>query len=136
MNYLLLVLISMSAFGVYFFLVKLLSEHIYAPVIALISNGVALVVVYLYLRFTRSEILPKRRKHVVYSLAVSAPLAIGVLALYLSLDQGPVSVVMPIVGINSMVAAVLGIAILKERITVQKGLGMVLAVAAIVLLNI
>ncbi len=136
MGYLLLAFLSMSSFGAYYFLVKILSIHITSPVIALISNAVALLVIYSYLYFTKVPILPDRKKYIIYSLIISVPMAISVLTLYLAIDRGPVSIVMPIIGINSMVAVLLGISILRERVTVRKGLGILLAVAAIVLLNL
>ncbi|MFC1914598.1 EamA family transporter [Chloroflexota bacterium] len=136
MGYLLLVSLSTASFGVYFFLVKILSIHIDSTVIALISNVVALLVIYTYSYFTKVPLLPKRKIYIVYSLIVSVPVSIGVLAFYLSIARGPVSIVMPIIGINSMVAVLLGTFILRERVTVRKGLGILLAVAAIVLLNL
>lgn len=136
MGYLLLTFISMSSFGVYYFLVKILSIHIPSPVIALISNAVALLVIYSYIYFTKVPILPKRKIYIVYSLIISVPISIGLIILYLAIERGPVSIVMPIIGINSMVAVLLGISILRERVTIRKGLGVLLAVAAIVLLSL
>ena len=136
MGYLLLAFLSMSSFGVYFFLVKILSIHIASPVIALIGNTVALLVIYSYLYFTKVPILPKRKIYIVYSLIISVPMTIVCLTLYLAIARGPVSIVMPIIGINSMVAVLLGISILREKVTVRKGLGVLLAVVAIVLLNL
>jgi transporter family protein len=136
MGYLLLAFLSMSSFGAYYFFVKILSIHIASPVIALISNAVALLVIYSYLYFTKVPILPKRKIYIVYSLIISVPVSIGLITLYLAIARGPVSIVMPIIGINSMVAVLLGISILRERVTVRKGLGILLAVAAIVLLNL
>jgi transporter family protein len=126
----------MSSFGVYYFLVKILSTHIESPVIALISNAVALLVIYSYIYFTKIPILPKRKIYIVYSLIISVPISIGLIILYLAIERGPVSIVMPIIGINSMVAVLLGISILRERVTIRKGLGILLAVAAIVLLSL
>ncbi len=136
MGYLFLTFLSMSSFGVYYFLVKILSIHIPSPVIALISNAVALLVIYSYIYFTKVPILPKHKIYIVYSLIISIPISIGLIILYLAIERGPVSIVMPIIGINSMVAVLLGISILRERVTIRKGLGVLLAVAAIVLLSL
>ena len=136
MGYLILAFLSMSSFGVYFYLVKILSVHIPSPVIALISNVVALLVIFSYLYSTKTPILPKRKKYIVYSLIISVPLAFHALTLYLAIDRGPVSVVMPIIGINSMIAVLLGISILREKVTVRKGLGILLAMSAIILLTL
>ncbi|MFC1918280.1 EamA family transporter [Chloroflexota bacterium] len=136
MGYVFLAVLSMLSFGVYYFLVKFLSLHVPSSVIALIGNTVAFLVIYLYLYSTKTPVLPKRRIHIVYSLVISVPVVIGVLALYMAIARGPVSIVMPIIGINSMVTVILGISILRERVTVRKGFGVLLAVAAIVLLNL
>ena len=136
MGYLVLAFLSMLSFGVYYLLVKILSMHIASPVIALISNAVALLVIYSYLYCTKVPILPKRRIYIVHTLIISVPASIVAITLYLAIARGPVSIVMPIIGINSMVAALLGISILREKVTVRKGLGILLAVAAIVLLNL
>jgi transporter family protein len=136
MGYLFLTFLSMSSFGVYYFLVKTLSMHVSSPVIALISNAVALLVIYSYIFFTKVPILPKRKKYIFYSLIISVPIAIGILILYLAIERGPVSIVMPIIGINSMVAVLLGISFLREKVTIRKGLGVFLAIAAIILLSL
>ncbi len=136
MSYLFLAFLSMSFIGVYYFLVKILSEHIPSTVIALIGNAVALLVILSYIYFTKAPILPHRKKYIVYSLIVSVPIAISCLAIYLAIDSGPVSIVMPIIGINSMVAVLLSISILREKVTVRKGLGVLLALSAIILLSI
>ena len=62
-------------------------------------------------------------------------MTIASLTLYMALARGSVSVVMPIYGLNAMVSAVLGILILHEPVTMERVLGLVLAVAAIVLLS-
>jgi len=136
MGYLLLTFLSTLSFGIYFFFVKILSIHIPSPIIALISNAVALLVIFSYLFFTKVPILPDRKKYIIYSLIISVPMAISVLTLYLAIDRGPVSIVMPILGINSMIAVLLGISILREKVTVRKGLGVLLAVSAIILLTL
>jgi transporter family protein len=64
------------------------------------------------------------------------PVAVGLIILYLAIERGPVSVVIPLIGLNSMVAVLLGIAILREKITLRKGLGVLLAVFAVVLLSV
>ena len=62
-------------------------------------------------------------------------MAIAILTLYLAIAKGPVSVVMPIYGLNAMVTALLGILVLHEPVTIPKVAGLVLAVVAIVLLS-
>jgi transporter family protein len=62
-------------------------------------------------------------------------MTVAVLTLYMAIAKGPVSVVMPIYGLNAMITALLGILVLHEPVSVPKVLGLVLAVVAIVLLS-
>ncbi len=56
-------------------------------------------------------------------------------AFYLALSKGPASVVMPFTGMYILIPAVLGIIVLKEPMTVMKGLGLVSAVMAVFFLS-
>ncbi len=73
--------------------------------------------------------------YLVYTFLIVVFLAIGVLTLYIAIQRGPVSVVMPIYGLNAMITAVLGILFLHEAVSAEKVLGLALAMAAIVLLR-
>jgi len=125
----------MVSLGVYYFLVKLISTHVASPVILLIGTIIVFLVIYLYLYFTKTPILPKRKIYIVHSLLISIPLVIALLAFYLAIARGPVSIVMPVYGLNAMVTALLGILALREKVSVIRGLGLVLAIAAIALLS-
>jgi len=125
----------MVSLGVYYFLVKLLSVHISSLVIILIGSIAIVPVIYTYLFFTHTSVLPKRKIYTVYSFIISIPLAIGLIAYYLAIDRGPVSVVTPIIGLNAVITALLGIFVLREKVSVMRVLGLILAVAAIVLLS-
>jgi transporter family protein len=56
-------------------------------------------------------------------------------AFYLALHKGPASVVMPFTGMYILIPAVLGIIVLKEPMTVMKGLGLASAVLAVFFLS-
>ena len=136
MSYLILAFLSMLSFGVYYYLVKVLSLHIPSLVIAFISNAVVLIFIFSYLYLSKLPILPKRRIYIVYSLLISIPVAVGILTLYIAISRGPVSIVMPTIGVNSMIAVLLGIFILREKLTLSKALGVLLALVSVVLLNL
>ncbi|MFC1956201.1 EamA family transporter [Chloroflexota bacterium] len=135
MSYIPLVLISMVSLGVYYFLVKLLSVHVSSLMFIFIGNMILVPVIYTYLFFTQTSILPKRKIDTVYSLIIAIPMVIALLAYYSAIARGPVSVVAPIYGLSTMVAALLGIFILREKVSVTRVFGLVLAVTAIVLLS-
>ena len=135
MNYLLLTLVTMVLLGVHYFLVKVISPHISGPVIALAGGVSFFPIILAYLYFTRTPLMPEQKIYLWYAILIGVPMAIGVLTLYIAIGKGPVSVVMPVYGLNAMVTALLGILILHEPITIKKGFGIVLAVIAIVLLS-
>ena len=135
MNYMPLALITMVGLGIHYFLAKLISPHISSPVIALLGGAIFFPLVFAYIYFTKTPIMPEQKVYVGYAILIGIPMAIAILTLYLAIAKGPVSVVMPIYGLNAMVTALLGIVILHEPVTIPKVAGLVLAVVAIVLLS-
>ncbi len=135
MSYLPLALIAMVGLGIHYFLAKLISPHISSPAIALLGAVVYFPIVLGYVYFTKTPIMPEQKIYVLYAILISIPMVVAVLTLYLAIAKGPVSVVMPIYGLNAMVTALLGIIVLHEPVTVPKVVGLVLAVAAIALLS-
>ena len=135
MNYLPLAFITMVFLGVHYFLVKLLSRHVSGVVIAFWGSSVVALVLVAYIYFTGTPVIPGQKIYLVYALLISIPLAVAILTLYMAIDRGPISVVMPIYGLNAMLTALLGIVILRESVTVAKVIGLVLAMTAVVLLS-
>ena len=135
MGYLPLALITMVGLGVHYFLAKLISPQINGPAIALLGAVIYFPIVFGYIYFTKTPIMPEQKEYFWYAILIAIPMAIAILTLYMAIAKGPVSVVMPIYGLNAMVTAVLGILVLHEPVTVPKIAGLVLAVAAIVLLS-
>jgi len=126
----------MVSLGVFYFFVKLISAHITTMVIPFIGNIVIVLVMFTYLRYVKTPIIPKRKIHLVYPLLVAIPLVVALLALYTAIDRGPMSVVMPVYGLSILVTSILGIFFLREKVSRQRVLGLTFAVAAIVLLSL
>lgn len=135
-SYLLLTIVSMVSLGIFYFLVKLISAHIATIVVPFIGNFVIVLVMFTYLRRTKTPIVPKRKIYLLYSFLVAVPLSVALIALYTAIANGPMSVVMPIYGLNVLVTALLGILFLREKVTPVRLLGLILAVAAIILLSL
>jgi len=135
MSYLPLALTTMVLFGVHYFFAKVISPYVASPVIALAGAVAYFPIVLGYIYFTKTPIMPEQKVYLWYAILIGIPMTIASLTLYMALARGSVSVVMPIYGLNAMVSAVLGILILHEPVTMEKVLGLVLAVAAIVLLS-
>ncbi|HEY88101.1 MAG TPA: DMT family transporter [Dehalococcoidia bacterium] len=135
MNYLPLAFITMVGLGVHYFLAKLISPHISSPAIAILGTVVYFPLLIGYIYFTKTPIIPEQKIYIVYAILIGIPMAIAVLSLYIAIAKGPVSVVMPIYALNAMVTVILGIIVLHEPVSVPKVVGLVLAVAAIILLS-
>ena len=135
MGYLALALITMALLGLHYFLAKVISTHVSSPVIALAGGIIYFPFVLAYIYFTKTPIMPEQKIYLLYAFLIGLPLAIAVLMLYIAIAKGPVSVVMPIYGLNAVVVALLGLVILREPLTIERGLGLALATAAIVLLS-
>jgi len=70
-------------------------------------------------------------------LIVVAGLAAGIatIAFYMALSRGPASVVLPLTGMYILIPAVLGIAFLREPVSLTKILGLVCAALAVFFLS-
>ena len=79
--------------------------------------------------------LPEENIYLWFTLLVSLLSAIGIITLYMAIQRGPISVVIPIFSLSAVITAILGILILEETVTVEKITGLVLAIAAIILLT-
>lgn len=135
MDYLPLTLIAMVLIGVHYFLVKLISPQVSGPVVGLFGCLVVIPAMFAHIYFTKTPLIPEQPIYLGYTLLIVLLLAVGVLTLYMAIQRGPVSVVMPIYGLNAMITALLGILFLHETVSVEKVLGLILAIAAIVLLR-
>jgi transporter family protein len=125
----------MVLIGVHYFLVKLISKRITGPTVAFLSCFLIIPTVYAYIYFTNTPFVPEQKIYLGYTFLIVVLMAIAVLTLYMAIQRGPISVVMPIYGLNAMITALLGILFLHEAVSVEKVLGLVLAIAAIVLLR-
>ena len=70
-----------------------------------------------------------------YVVAAGAFLTVGIIAYYRALALGPISVVTPVFGMFLVGSSVVGFLFLDEPFTARKGLGIVLAVAAVYLVT-
>ena len=125
----------MVLIGVHYFLVKLISSQVTGPTVAFLSCFLIAPVTYAYIYFTETPFIPEQEIYLGYTFLIVVLLAVAVLTLYMAIQRGPVSVVMPIYGLNAMITALLGILFLHETVSVEKVLGLILAIAAIVLLR-
>ena len=74
--------------------------------------------------------------HWVYIVATGIALTVGAFSFYYALSLGPVSVVAPIFGLFLVTSPVVGGIYLGESLTVQRGVGVGLAVLAILVISL
>ena len=135
MSYYLLALIAMVGVGTHMFLVKIISPHISSLTIIIASCIVSIPIVFVYMHFAKIPFMPEQKIYLGYAFLISVPAAIGLIALYLAIIKGPLSVIMPIYGLYVVIVALLGILVLHEPFSIARGVGLALAMAAIVLLG-
>ena len=135
MDYIVLSIVGMVLIGIHYFLVKLISPYVVGPVVGLLNCLLATPVIFAFIHFTETAIIPDQPIYLGYTFLIVVLLAVGVLTLYMAIQRGPVLVVMPIYGLNTMITASLSIIFLNETVSVEKVLGLVFAIAAIVLLR-
>jgi transporter family protein len=134
MQYLLYAFVALAAYAAVPPLTKLATQDLPADTVALVTNGM-LVVVALGLVVTTDKPLGSAltHEHAPYMYAAGACLTVGIIAYYRALAAGPVSVVVPIFGLFLVASSLIGVVFLDEALTARKATGVVLAVVAVFL---
>jgi len=126
MNYMTLSIIAMILFSLEVTISKVASNHIPSTTVALIRTIVAALVLSAY-AIIESENHLSFSRFTAYASIAGVFLGLGFLLMFKSMETGPISVIAPIVGLSSVIAAVLGIVALHEPVTLTKIIGIVLA---------
>jgi transporter family protein len=134
-DYPLLATIAMLLWGLHFFLVKLISRDVGGPTVALYAQALIVVTLACYIFLADVPFLPEETVYLGYTILASLLLSFGLILLYMAIQRGPLSVVAPVHALNAAIAAALGVLILGEAFTIEKAAGLVLAIAAIILLS-
>jgi transporter family protein len=134
-DYLLLAISAMFLLGVHFFLAKLISRNVTGITIAFFVQLLIVPVLFFYIYFTNTPFIPEQNIYLGHTFLVSLLLTIGIITLYMAIQKGPISTVLPLYSLNAIITAILGILILEETITIEKVMGLILAIPAIILLT-
>ncbi len=133
-QYIFLALISTFFFGLNAIVLKL-SKNIDLITLTLISVSTAAVLVFLYWIF-----FIKNRKITIqgagYGAASGILFSLAIILFIIALRTGKASIVVPINALSAGVAVVLAVLFLSEKLTLLKVLGIILGIAAAVLLSI
>ena len=135
MDYTALAITAMLLIGIHYFLVKLISPYVTSPAVGLLSCLLVVPVMFAFIHFTDIAVIPEQPIYLGYAFLITVLLATGILTLYMAIQRGPVLLVMPIYGLNTAITASLSILFLNELISVEKVLGLIFAVTAIILLH-
>jgi transporter family protein len=135
MSYIFLALISMVFMGLVDFLLKkaiTVGIHIYA----ISFFGYLLMAIFFGIYCLLRKVPLKIGKFLVkYSIIVGLSIFIATFLGLFALKAGNASVIVPIVRMGFVVTSICAFLFLKEKITLDKGLGILFAVAALVLLS-
>jgi uncharacterized membrane protein len=85
--------------------------------------------------FVQSGSLKLESSLLYYSMIITVLLVVGTLVLLLALKKGEASIVVPIARLGFVVTAVCAFIFIGEQLTVTKGLGILFAIAGILLLS-
>jgi transporter family protein len=133
MNWLILSIVTIVTVGIVGFFLKLAFKY---------SNWTEIYVVEMATMFALSLLIYVSQRPSIsvgspgfnYALAAGIMMAVGTIALYLALQGGNAIVVIPLTSLYPVVTIVLSYFILHEEISVAKGLGIILALVALVLI--
>lgn len=140
MNWLILAICCAFSFGLYNFFIKVASGSINQVAGAVILQVVAALcglVLLIYIKLKNQEI-EITSKGVLFSCLAGFFVGMAEILTFFVFGKGtPASVATPvIIGGSVAVAAILGILILKEQLTLVQGLGTVLIIGGVVLLSL
>jgi len=133
MNWLVLSIVTIVTVGIVGFFLKLAFKY---------SNWTEIYVVEMATMFVLSLLVYLSQRPSIsigspgfnYALAAGIMMAVGTIALYLALHGGNAIVVIPLTSLYPVVTIVLSYFILHEEISLVKGLGIILALVALVLI--
>ena len=128
-------LIALVFWGFWGFFIKLASKYLGWTQIFIIS-GIVTLVTSMILFFALKPQIEIHSPGFIYALLAGCCSAIAVVAFYYALGGGKSSIVVPLTSLYPIVTIVLSYLILSERISPSKGIGVALALAAIILLSI
>lgn len=131
---LVLALAAAVAWGFWALFVRLAERTLLPETVVLVSYLTATVLVLGYVLLTPAG-SPDSTAGLGYAVAAGVATAVGSLLYYTSLRRGDVGVVSTVTGLYFVVAAVLGVVVLREEVTAGKVAGIVLAGLAVVLLS-
>ncbi len=136
MHYIVWTLIAMSSYAVMVILLKFSLRSIPPEAAVVVTNTFLVVGALIWALYRGVKVTDHLGMNQPTLLLVISGIAltVAIVSQYVALSRGPVSTVYPLFGMNIAIVAVLGFLILKEPISVERIIGVILAAGAIFLL--
>ena len=133
MNWLILSIITIISWGLWGFFLKLASNHSHWTEIYIVSN-LALLVATLLLYISQKPSISLGSPGFNYAMIAGIMMALSAISFYVAIQTGKAIIVIPLTSLYPIVTIVLSYLVLHEQVSLTKGLGIVLAVVALVLI--
>ncbi|WP_423793270.1 EamA family transporter [Methanocaldococcus indicus] len=120
-------------YGVGTFFAKIVCEK--NPLFQWIVVNIVGIILTLFLIFKYKNIIVNDAKIVLYAIIAGIFVVLGSLVLYYALYKGKASIVVPISSIGPAITVILSIIFLKETLTINQAIGVILILIGIILLS-
>ncbi|MBD2446503.1 EamA family transporter [Nostoc sp. FACHB-152] len=131
-EWLIYTLISSVLYGVWGFCSKMAANYI-TPKSALGYEAIGFSALALFVMTGEKLTLNSDIRGVIYATLVGVTGAVASLFLFIALSKGNVSIIIPITALYPIITIIMAYFILKEPITFRQSIGLMLALAAVVL---
>lgn len=137
MHWLIWVMISLVFYSLMPPLVKTAMREVPAYVAVTVTNAILCSLAFIVAKaqgYTFTDHLSLDRPSMMLY-AAGVVLAVAIISYYKALELGPISSVVPIYGMSIALSSLIGFLVMGERLTPAKGLGLLCALLAILLLS-
>lgn len=133
MDYRIYCLIALIGWGIWGYWAKVLTKNMNMTLMIFFASLAPAILITVY-TLTTAQI--RFDRFAISALLLGLISGIATISFYLALSKGPASVVLPFTGLYFVVPAILGFVFLKEPISPNHIIGIILAAVAIILLSL
>ncbi len=137
MNYVFLSVIALVTYALVAPLLKIATKEIPPEVAVVVTNSILVLMALSWAKFQGKDFVPYLGLAKPMGLLILAGvlLGVGIIAYYLAISAGPISVVVPIYGLFIVLSAIIGVFFLGETLTLTRVLGLICAALSIYLVT-
>lgn len=136
MHYLGWALLALAAYTFFPPLMGATTDRVSAAIATFGSAGMLSVTGLALAMVNDDMVIQSMMEHWIYIVATGIALTVGAFSFYYALSLGPVSVVAPIFGLFLVTSPIIGGIYLGESLTLQRGIGVGLAILAILVISL